>query len=87
MRKWRWGVNWQCGTEDVGGDQLGGRPLEHKDDADTGVAWGGNRYHFKHFVKGKKSIELDPNWLLCVKEQEMAIVWEKSSMSLTGRPF
>ena len=58
LRKWRWGVNWQCGTEDVGGDQLGGRPLEHKDDADTGVARGGNRYQFKHF--GRKSIELDP---------------------------
>ena len=28
-----------------------------------------------------------PNWLLYVKEHEMAIVWEKSSMSLTGRLF
>ena len=77
LRKWRWGVNWQCGTEDVGGDQLGGRPLEHKDDADTGVARGGNRYQFKHFVKGIKSIELDPTdscmlrstrWLLSEKK-------------------
>ena len=77
LRKWRWGVNWQCGTEDVGGDQLGGRPLEHKDDADTGVAWGGNRYQFKHFVEGGKSIEVDPTdscmlrsrrWLLSEKK-------------------